>query len=304
MCIHENLVTFYKSFSTNAHPMAIMVGVVGSLSAFMPTAQNMDSSQREQVAIQIVAKMPMIAAVAYRTAMGLPVVYPKREYSFAKNLLYMMFADPMMDPDMFTFDPMLVKALEAILVLHADHEQNVSTSTVRIAGSSQANPYACIAAGIASLWGPMHGGANERVLEQLQGIGSEENIEEFFHKVTVERSERLMGFGLRVYTNKDPRNDEIKTIAEKLLKSEYLNNSTRKLLALAVKVEERAMSDEYFISRKLFPNVDFYSGIILNCLGIPQSMFTVIFAVARSIGWISQWAEMMSQPNNRISRPR
>ena len=236
MCIHENLISYYKAFTSNAHPMAIMVGVVGALSAFMPSEPLLsDHAQRERVAIRIVAKMPMIAAVAYRTAMGLPVVYPKREFGYAKNFLYMMYADPMSDT--FDIDPLLVDALEKILVLHADHEQNASTSTVRIAGSSLANPYACIAAGIASLWGPMHGGANEAVLAMLREVGGEENIDDFFEQVTVKRSIRLMGFGHRVYKNFDPRADPIKKIAHQMQQSSHINIANRKLLDLAIKIE-------------------------------------------------------------------
>jgi citrate synthase len=246
--------------------------------------------------------MPMIAAVAYRTAMGLPVVYPRREFSYTKNFLYMMFKDP--TTDQFDINDFLVSSLDKILILHADHEQNASTSTVRIAGSSLANPYACIAAGIASLWGPMHGGANEACLEMLNKIGKPENIDEFFHNVITTRSERLMGFGHRVYKNMDPRTETIKEIAHEIMTNESLNLQNKHLLELAKLVEERALSEPFFIQRKLYPNVDYYSGIVLQGIGIPVQMFTVIFALARSIGWISQWAEMMGEKTHKIQRPR
>lgn len=301
MCIHEKLINFYNSFQQGAHPMAIMVGVVGALSAFLHQEIDvMDPLQREKAAIKIIAKFPMIAAIAYRTAYGLPVVFPKRKYSYVENFLYMMFADPMSDD--FEVDPIIAEALEKIFILHADHEQNASTSTVRIAGSSLANPFACIAAGIASLWGPMHGGANEAVLAMLDEIQSVENIPKYIAKAKDPNDTfRLMGFGHRVYKNHDPRNTTMSNIARRVIN--HLNHRNQRLFDLANELERVALSDEYFIKRKLFPNVDFYSGVVLEAIGIPRSMFTVIFALSRCVGWISQWNEMMCD-TIRIGRPR
>jgi citrate synthase len=278
MLIHEKLIEFYSSFQQGAHPMAIMVGVVGALSAFLHEDKNYDDPvEREKASIKLIAKFPMIAAVAYRTAYGLPVVYPKKKFSYIKNFLYMMFADPMSDD--FDVDPVIVDAMEKIFILHADHEQNASTSTVRIAGSSQANPFACIAAGIASLWGPMHGRAKNP-----------------------KDSARLMGFGHRVYKNFDPRSKIMGEIAHKVL--EVLGGHEVDILRIAVELEQRALADDYFVRRKLYPNVDFYSGIVLEAIGIPRDMFTVIFALSRTIGWITQWSEMVSEPVKKIGRPR
>jgi citrate synthase len=302
MVVHEQLIHFYKGFQTGAHPMAIMVGVVGALSAFMNDGLDVrDPVQREMTAIKMVAKMAMIAAIAYRTAMGLPIVYPKKKLSYTENFLYMMFADPM-DPD-YQVDEFLANVLDKILVLHADHEQNASTATVRIAGSSIANPFACIAAGIASLWGPAHGGANEAVLDMFDEIGCPENIPKCLEKAKDKTSGfRLMGFGHRVYKNYDPRAEVIRDLCHDVL--DYLKIKDDPYLQIGLQLEQVALSDEYFISRKLYPNVDFYSGIVLNAIGIPKSMFTVIFALARSIGWITQWREMISEPMTRIGRPR
>jgi citrate synthase len=302
MVVHEQLISFYKGFQTGAHPMAIMVGVVGALSAFMNDGLDVkDPMQREITAIRLVAKMAMIAAIAYRTAMGLPIVYPKKKLSYTENFLYMMFADPM-DPD-YQVDEFLADVLDKILVLHADHEQNASTATVRIAGSSIANPFACIAAGIASLWGPAHGGANEAVLDMFDEIGSPENIPQCVEKAKDKNSGfRLMGFGHRVYKNYDPRAEVIRDLCHEVL--DYLKIKDDPYMQIGIQLEKVALSDKYFVDRKLYPNVDFYSGIVLNAIGIPKSMFTVIFALARSIGWITQWREMISEPLIKIGRPR
>lgn len=302
MCIHKKLIDFYQSFQQGAHPMAIMVGVVGALSAFLDDRKNyFDPVEREKAAIKIVAKFPMIAAVAYRTAYGLPIVFPKKKFSYAKNFLYMMFSDPMSDD--FDIDPVVVEAMDKIFILHADHEQNASTSTVRIAGSSLANPFACIAAGIASLWGPMHGGANEAALCMLDQIKNREHIEQYLERAKNPKdSFRLMGFGHRVYKNFDPRSVIMGNIAHKVL--DTLGSREKELFQLAVELEQRALHDEYFVKRKLYPNVDYYSGIVLEAIGIPRDMFTVIFALSRAIGWITQWSEMMSEPVIRIGRPR
>ena len=302
MCIHEKLIEFYQSFQQGAHPMAIMVGVVGALSAFLNENKNYDSfAEREKAAIKIVAKFPMIAAIAYRTAYGLPIVFPKKRYSYVKNFLYMMFADPMSDD--FDIDSTIVDAMEKIFILHADHEHNASTSTVRIAGSSQANPFACIAAGIASLWGPMHGGANEAVLCMLDEIKSRDRIDEYIRKAKDPKDNfRIMGFGHRVYKNFDPRSVIMSEIAYKVL--DLLGSKEKELLLLAVELEQHALHDDYFVQRKLYPNVDFYSGVVFEAIGIPRDMFTVIFALSRAIGWISQWSEMMADPVKKIGRPR
>jgi citrate synthase len=302
MLVHEQLISFYKGFQAGAHPMAIMVGVVGALSAFFHNEIDVtDAVEREISAIRLVAKIPMIAAIAYRTAMGLPIVYPKKSLSYTENFLYMMFADPM-DPD-YKVDKFLAEVLDKILILHADHEQNASTATVRIAGSSLANPFACIAAGIASLWGPAHGGANEAVLEMLDSIGSVENIPACVEKAKDKNSKfRLMGFGHRVYKNYDPRAEIMRDLCHDVF--EYLNIKDNIYLNIGLALEKVALSDKYFIDRKLYPNVDYYSGIVLDAIGIPKSMFTVIFALARSIGWIVQWREMMSESAIKIGRPR
>lgn len=302
MLIHEKLIEFYSSFQQGAHPMAIMVGVVGALSAFLHEEKNYDDPlEREKASIKLVAKFPMIAAVAYRTAYGLPVVYPNKKFSYIKNFLYMMFADPMSDE--FDVDPVIVDAMEKIFILHADHEQNASTSTVRIAGSSQANPFACIAAGIASLWGPMHGGANEAVLKMLDEIKSSGSAESYLRRAKNPKdTARLMGFGHRVYKNFDPRSQIMGQIAHKVL--EAIGGQEIDVLKIAVELEQRALADDYFVKRKLYPNVDFYSGIVLEAIGIPRDMFTVIFALSRTIGWITQWSEMVAEPVKKIGRPR
>lgn len=302
MLVHEKVKDFYKGFSINAHPMAIMCGVVGALSSFYHENLDVkDPRQREQAAIQIIAKMPTLAAIAFRTSKGLPIVYPDRKRSYTENFLYMMFADPM-ELD-FQVPEVMVEALDKIFILHADHEQNASTSTVRITGSSQANPYACISAGIASLWGPAHGGANEACLQMLDEIGSVENIPKYVELAKDKNSTfRIMGFGHRVYKNFDPRAREMQKMCHKVLTE--LNIEKEALFQLAIELEKAALADKYFIDRKLYPNVDFYSGIVLQALKIPRDMFTVIFALARSIGWITQWNEMMSESVVKIGRPR
>eukprot|EP00742_Colponemidia_sp_Colp-10_P000738 GILJ01000801.1.p1 GENE.GILJ01000801.1~~GILJ01000801.1.p1 ORF type:complete len:478 (-),score=68.89 GILJ01000801.1:144-1538(-) len=301
MMIHEQLINFYRGFKSDAHPMAIMTGVVGALSAFMHDDLHVeDPKQREMCAIRLIAKMPTIAAIAYKTSVGQPIVYPRSDLSYTANFLHMMFALP---TEPYEVNPVLSRALDSIFLLHADHEQNASSSTVRIAGSSQANPYACVAAGIASLWGPAHGGANEAVLNMLEEIGSKDRIPEFLARAKNKNDTfRLMGFGHRVYKNFDPRAVRMREMCLEVLGE--LGVQDDPLFALAMELERVALSDEYFVSRKLYPNVDFYSGIVLQALGIPKSMFTVLFAVARSIGWITQWMEMMSESTQKISRPR
>ncbi|KAL1503608.1 hypothetical protein AB1Y20_012085 [Prymnesium parvum] len=299
--VHEKLITFFQGFKSDAHPMAIMVGVVGALSAFYPDSMNIfDHAQRRTSAIRLVAKMPTIAAISYKTAVGEPVVYPDHSLAFAENFLHMMFATPCAP---YKVNPVHAKALETILVLHADHEQNASTSTVRIASSSQANPFACIAAGIASLWGPSHGGANEAVLCMLDEIGTPDRIPLFLDKAK-DKSDpfRLMGFGHRVYKNHDPRATLMRGICEQVLAS--VDTSRTPELELARALEQQALQDEYFAKRKLYPNVDFYSGIVLRAIGIPRNMFTVVFAVARTVGWVAQWNESFLDREQRISRPR
>lgn len=298
--VHEQLHQFYKGFRRDAHPMAIIVSVVGALSAFYHDSLDInDPEQRELAAHRLIAKVPTLAAMAYKYSIGQPFVYPKNNLGYAENFLYMMFSVPSED---YVINPVMARALDRILILHADHEQNASTSTVRLASSSQANPFACIAAGIASLWGPAHGGANEAVLSMLKEIGSVDRIPEYLAKAR-DKSDpfRLMGFGHRVYKNFDPRAAVLKESAHEVLNS---LGYTTPLLELAKELERIALEDEYFRERKLFPNVDFYSGIILQAMGIPVSMFTVLFAVARTVGWVAQWKEMSSDPTSKIGRPR
>eukprot|EP00484_Ammonia_sp_Unknown_P030268 CAMPEP_0197032466 /NCGR_PEP_ID=MMETSP1384-20130603/11131_1 /TAXON_ID=29189 /ORGANISM="Ammonia sp." /LENGTH=553 /DNA_ID=CAMNT_0042462129 /DNA_START=74 /DNA_END=1735 /DNA_ORIENTATION=- len=299
--VHEKLIEFYKGFRYNAHPMAIMCAVVGALSSFYHEETDITNlDHRLLSAYRIIAKMPTLAAMAYKTSIGQAVMYPKNKYSYAENFLYMMFANPAADYEM---NPIKAKAIDKFLMLHADHEQNASTSTVRIAGSSHANPFACIASGITTLWGPAHGGANEAVLNMLEEIGSTENIPKFIAKAKDKKDPfRLMGFGHRVYKNYDPRAKVMQKICHELLDDLKINDEP--LLDLAMELEKIALSDEYFIKRKLFPNVDFYSGIVLKALEIPRSMYTVMFAVGRTIGWISHWKEMIEDPKQRIGRPR
>ena len=299
--IHEQLLSFYNGFRRDAHPMAVMCGVVGALSAFYHDSLDITNPDHRRIsAFRLIAKLPTIAAWAYKYTIGQPFMYPRNDLSYAENFLYMMNAVP---TEPYHVNPVLARAMDRILILHADHEQNASTSTVRLAGSTGANPFACIAAGIASLWGPAHGGANEAVLKMLGEIGSVENVKPFMEKVKDKSSHvRLMGFGHRVYKNYDPRATIMQQTCHEVLAE--LGIKDDKLLDLAVELEKIALNDEYFVSRKLYPNVDFYSGIILKAMGIPTSMFTVLFAVARTVGWISQWKEMIEDPSQRIGRPR
>ena len=299
--LHDQLISFYKGFRRDAHPMAIMVGVVGALSAFYHDSTDIhDPEQRNIATYRLIAKMPTIAAMAYKFSQGQPFVYPCNELGYAENFLHMTFSVPAAKYDV---NPVISRALEKIFILHADHEQNASTSTVRLAGSSLANPYACIAAGSASLWGPSHGGANEAVLNMLTQIGSKEHIPEFIKRAKDKNDPfRLMGFGHRVYKNYDPRAAVLKESAYQVLSEMGAENDP--LMALAMELEKIALEDDYFVSKKLFPNVDFYSGIILSAMGFPTSMFTALFALARTAGWISQWKEMIEEPSQKIGRPR
>lgn len=299
--IHESLRNFYTGFHHDAHPMAVMVGVVGSLSAFYHEALNpKDAASRSITAHRMIAKMPTIAAGCYKHSQDQPFVYPLNRLSYAGNFLHMLHSVP---SEPYQVDPVAEKALDVLFILHADHEQNASTSTVRMAGSSGANPYACISAGIASLWGPAHGGANEAVLQMLNEIGSINNISQYIAKAKDKNDNfRLMGFGHRVYKNYDPRATIIRDICHKVLK--HLNAENDPLFELALELEQKAMQDEYFLARKLYPNVDFYSGLIYKALGIPTNMFTVMFALARTVGWMAHWMEMMEEPDHRINRPR
>ncbi len=296
--VHEQLYFFYRGFRRDAHPMAIMCGVVGALAAFYHDSLDIsDAKQREISAHRLIAKIPTLAAMAFKYSIGQPFVYPRNDLSFSENFLHMCFSVP---AEPYKVNSILADAMDKIMILHADHEQNASTSTVRLAGSSQANPFACIAAGIASLWGPAHGGANQAVLEMLKEIGHKDRVPEFIQGVK-DKKYRLMGFGHRVYKNFDPRATIMKETCDKVLAELGINDP---LLELAMELEKIALSDPYFVERKLYPNVDFYSGIILKAMGFPVSMFTVLFAVARTVGWVSQWKEMMEEPANRIGRPR
>lgn len=299
--LHEQLMNFYKGFRRDAHPMAIMVGVVGALSSFYHDSLDIDDpEQRMTASMRLIAKMPTIAAMAYKYSVGQPFVYPKNDLGYAENFLRMTFSVPTED---YEVDPAIVRAMDRIFILHADHEQNASTSTVRLAGSSHANPFACIASGIASLWGPAHGGANEAALNMLEEIGSVDNIELYLKKAKDKNDPfRLMGFGHRVYKNYDPRATVMRKTCDEVLGVLGLENEP--LFKLAKKLEQIALEDPYFVERKLYPNVDFYSGIILRALGFPKSMFTVLFALARTVGWVAQWTEMAEDPNQKIGRPR
>ncbi|OAI10792.1 citrate (Si)-synthase [Methylomonas lenta] len=299
--IHEQIARFYSGFRRDAHPMAILVGVVGALSAFYHDAIDIYSVEdRNLTAIRLIAKMPNIVAMSYKYSTGRPFMYPKRKLGYAENFMRMMMGDPCDD---YIANPVLVRALDRILILHADHEQNASTSTVRLAGSSGANPYACVAAGIACLWGAAHGGANEAVLNMLEHIGDVSKIPEYVAKAKNKNdSFRLMGFGHRVYKNYDPRAKLMRQTCHEVL--DELNLKDDPLFKLAMELERIALEDEYFVEKKLYPNVDFYSGIVLRALGIPTEMFTAIFALARSVGWIAQWDEMISDPEQKIGRPR
>jgi citrate synthase len=299
--IHEQISTFYRGFRRDAHPMAVMVGVVGALSAFYHDSTDFnDPRQREIASHRLIAKMPTIAAMAFKYSTGQPFIYPRNDLGYAENFLRMTFAVPAED---YKINPVVAKAMDRLFILHADHEQNASTSTVRMAGSSGANPFACIAAGIASLWGPAHGGANEAVLNMLRQIGDKKRIPEFIAKAKDKNSGfRLMGFGHRVYKNFDPRAKVMRKACHDVL--DVLNKRELPLLELALELERIALEDDYFVERKLYPNVDFYSGLILEAIGFPTSMFTVLFAVARTVGWVAQWAEMIEDPSQRIGRPR
>ncbi len=299
--VHEQLHKFIDGFRRDAHPMAIMCGVVGALSAFYHDSTDIsDPYQRMVASYRMIAKMPTIAAWAFKYSQGQPFIYPRNNLNYAENFIHMMFATPCED---YEISPVIARALDRILILHADHEQNASTSTVRLAGSSGANPFACIAAGIASLWGPAHGGANEAVLNMLNEIGSPNRIGEFVDKAkNPDDPFRLMGFGHRVYKNFDPRARLMRESCHEVLNELEIENEP--LLELAMELERFALEDSYFVDRRLYPNVDFYSGIIFKAIGIPVSMFTVLFAVARTVGWVAQWNEMVEDPNQKIGRPR
>jgi citrate synthase len=299
--LHEQIAAFYRGFRRDAHPMADMVGVVGALSAFYHDSTDIhDPHQRMVASHRLIAKVPTIAAMAYKYSVGQPFVYPHNDLDYAENFLRMTFAVPAED---YKINPVVAKAMDRIFILHADHEQNASTSTVRMAGSSGANPFACIAAGIACLWGPAHGGANEAVLSMLHEIGSVDRIPEYIKRAkSKDDNFRLMGFGHRVYKNYDPRAKIMGQACKDVLKE--LGKEDEPLLKLAMELERIALSDDYFVSRKLFPNVDFYSGIILQAMGIPTSAFTCLFALARTVGWIAQWNEMHTDKDQKIGRPR
>ena len=299
--VHEQMQFFFRGFRRDAHPMSVLVGTVGALASFYHDSLDInDPHHREVSAIRLIAKMPTLVAMSYKYSMGQPFVYPRNDLSYSANFMRMMFANPCEE---YVVNDVLVRALDRILILHADHEQNASTSTVRLAGSSGANPFACIAAGIACLWGPAHGGANEAALNMLKEIGSVDNIPEFIAKVKDKNSGvKLMGFGHRVYKNFDPRAKLMRETCYEVLAELGLQDDP--LFKLAMALEKIALEDEYFVSRKLYPNVDFYSGIVQSALGIPVSLFTGIFAMARTIGWIAQWNEMISDPEQKIGRPR
>ncbi len=298
--VHEQISFFYRGFRRDAHPMAVMVGVVGALAAFYHDSIDItDPHQRLIASYRLIAKMPTIAAMAYKYSIGQPFIYPRNDLSYSANFLHMMFAVPC---EPYEVNPVLERAMDMIFILHADHEQNASTSTVRLAGSSGANPFACIAAGCASLWGPAHGGANEAALNMLMEIGTPDRIPEYIARAKDKDDPfRLMGFGHRVYKNYDPRAKVLRKMAHEVLDELKVDNP---LFDVARELEQIALSDEYFIERKLYPNVDFYSGIILSAMGFPTSMFTVLFAIARTVGWVAQWNEMIEDPNQKIGRPR
>lgn len=299
--LHEQLVKFFSGFRRDAHPMAVMVGVVGALSAFYHEAMDIsDALHREQSAFRLIAKLPTITAMAYKYNIGQPFIYPRNDLDYTENFLHMMFATP---AEKYEPNAVIARAMDRILILHADHEQNASTSTVRLAGSSGANPFACISAGIACLWGPAHGGANEACLNMLEEIGDISRINEYIKRAKDKNDPfRLMGFGHRVYKNFDPRANLMRETCHEVLNELGLHND--RLFKLALELERIALEDDYFISKKLYPNVDFYSGIVQRALGIPTSMFTSIFAMARTVGWVAQWNEMISDPEQKIGRPR
>jgi citrate synthase len=299
--VHEQMHYFYRGFRRDAHPMAIVCGVVGAMAAFYHDSTDInDPMQREIASIRMIAKIPTIVAMAYKYSVGQPFVYPRNDLDYASNFLHMCFSVP---AEPYVVNPTIARAMDLIFTLHADHEQNASTSTVRLAGSSDANPFACIAAGVACLWGPAHGGANEAALNMLKDIGTPDKIPEFIAKVKDKSSGiRLMGFGHRVYKNYDPRAKVMQATANDVLEQIGVHNNP--LLQVAKELERIALTDEYFIQRKLYPNVDFYSGIILEAIGFPTSMFTAIFALSRTVGWIAQWKEMIGDPQKKIGRPR
>ena len=299
--LHEQIINFFQGFRRDAHPMAMMVGVMGALSSFyQDTLDISDSHQRQEATRRIVAKSATIGAMAYKYSIGQSFVSPKNNLSFSENFLHMCFSNT---AEEYKISPILSKAMDTIFILHADHEQNASTSTVRLAGSSGANPFACIAAGVSSLWGPAHGGANQAALEMLEEIGSTKNINKYIKKAKNKKDPfKLMGFGHRVYKNYDPRAKILKSICQKVLKHVGIKNDP--ILKLAMTLEKIALKDKYFIEKRLYPNVDFYSGIILRAIGFPPEMFTVIFAISRTAGWTAQWTEMIEDPIQKIGRPR
>jgi citrate synthase len=299
--VHEQLARFYSGFRRDAHPMAVMVGVVGALSAFYHDSVDITNPEHRDIsAVRLLAKVPTIAAMSYKYNMGQPFMYPRNALGYVENFLHMMFGTPCEE---YEPNPVLVRALDRILILHADHEQNASTSTVRLAGSSGANPFACIAAGIACLWGPAHGGANEACLNMLEEIGDVTRIDHFLARAKDKNDNfRLMGFGHRVYKNYDPRAKLMRETCHEVLGELGLHND--RLFKLALELERIALEDDYFVEKKLYPNVDFYSGIVQRAMGIPTSMFTAIFALARTVGWVAQWNEMISDPEQKIGRPR
>jgi citrate synthase len=299
--VHEQLCHFLNGFRRDAHPMAIMLGVVGALSAFYHDSLDINDPEHRSIsAYRAIAKMPTIAAMCYKYSMGQPYIYPQNKMDYSENFLHMMFGNP---AEIYEPNPVLARAMDKIFILHADHEQNASTSTVRLAGSTGANPFACISAGIAALWGPAHGGANEAALNMLHEIGDESRIGHFIKRAKDKNDPfRLMGFGHRVYKNYDPRAKVMKETCHQVL--EEVEGHDHPIFKLALKLEKIALEDDYFVEKKLYPNVDFYSGVTLSALGIPSNMFTVIFAIARTVGWISHWNEMISDPNRRLGRPR
>ena len=298
--VNEQLAGFYRGFRRDAHPMAVLCGVTGALSAFYHDSTDIENPEHRMIAShRLVAKMPTLAAMAYKYSLGQPFIYPRNDLGYAENFLNMLFAVPC---EPYVMNPVLARAMDRILILHADHEQNASTSTVRLAGSSGANPFACIASGIATLWGPAHGGANEAVLTMLERIGSKDHIPDFIRRAKDPNDPfRLMGFGHRVYKNYDPRARVMRRTCHEVLGEMGINDPR---LEIALELERIALEDEYFVARKLYPNVDFYSGITLKAMGLPTSMFTALFAVARTVGWVAHWQEMMAEPTRKIGRPR
>jgi citrate synthase len=299
--VHEQMTRFFTGFRRDAHPMAVMCGSVGALSAFYHDSTDINDPQQRMIAShRLIAKMPTLAAMAYKYSIGQPFIYPRNDLDYTANFLQMCFAVPC---EPYVVNPIVARALDRILILHADHEQNASTSTVRLAGSSGANPFACIAAGIACLWGPAHGGANEAALKMLEEIGTVDRVPEYVKKAKDKNSEfRLMGFGHRVYKNYDPRAKVMQETCHEVLDS--LGVKDQHILKVAMELERIALQDDYFVEKKLYPNIDFYSGITLRAMGFPLSMFTVLFAVARTVGWVAQWKEMIEDPEQKIGRPR